>query len=83
MVLTTKCPNFGTCNKGGVRLTCKGMRWLGVCHDEVILGASDPPENPFPMNYSATLSIIFQTLLVSSLGWLLSVLEDEGDSDRH
>ena len=26
----------------GVRLTCNRMSWLGVCHYEVILGASDP-----------------------------------------
>ena len=28
--------------KRGVRLTCNGMSWLGVCHDKVILGTSDP-----------------------------------------
>ena len=67
----------------GVRLSCNGMHCSGVCHDEVILGASDPPESPLPMNYSATLSPILQTLLVSGLGWPLSLMEDEGDSDRH
>ena len=41
------------------------------------------PESPLPMNYSATLSPIVQTLLVSGLGWLLSLIEDEGDSDQH
>ena len=29
----------------GVRLTCNGMIWLGVCHDKAILGASDPLES--------------------------------------
>ena len=67
----------------GVRLSCNGMHWLGVCHDEAILGASDPPESPLPVNYSATLSLILQTLLMSGLGWVLSLMEDEGDSDRH
>ena len=42
----------------GVRLSCNGMRWSGVCHDEAILSASDPLETPLPMNYSATLSLI-------------------------
>ena len=41
------------------------------------------PGKPFPVNYSATLSLILQTLLMSSPGWLLSVMEDEGDSNRH
>ena len=67
----------------GVRLTCNGMSWLGVCHDEVILGASDPLESLFPMNYSATLYLFFQTLLVSGLGWPLSFREDEEDSNWH
>ena len=66
----------------GVRLTCNGMSWLGVCSDEVILSASDPPESLSPMNYSATLNLFLQTLLMSGLGWLLSLREDEGDSDR-
>ena len=64
----------------GVRLTCNRMSWSGVCHDEVILGASDPPESLPPLNYSATLNLFLQTLLMSSLGWLLSLREDEGDS---
>ena len=67
----------------GVRLSCNRMCWSGVCHDEAILGASDPPTSPLPMNYSATLSPLLQTLLVSGLGWLLSLMEDEGDSDWH
>ena len=68
--------------QGGVRLTCNGMSWLGVCRDEAILGASDPLESLFPMNYSATLYLFLQTLLVSGPGWLLSFGEDEGDSDQ-
>ena len=64
--------------QGGVRLTCNGMSWSGVCHDEVILGASDPPESLSPMNYSATLYLFLQTLLMSCPGWLLSLREDEG-----
>ena len=79
MVSTTKCPYFGACNKGG---KTDMMRWSGVCHDKAILGASDPQKNPFLMNYSATLSLIIQTLLVSGPGWPLSVMEDEGDSDQ-
>ena len=67
----------------GVRLTCNGMSWSGVCHDEVILGASDPPESLSPVNYSVTLYLFLQTLLVSGPGWPLSLREDEGDSDRH
>ena len=67
----------------GVRLTCNRMSWLGVCHDEAILSASDPPESLSPMNYSATLNLFLQTLLVSGPGWTLSLREDEGDSDRH
>ena len=67
----------------GVRLTCNGISWSGVCHDEVNLGASDPPESLSPVNYSATLNLFLQTLLVSGLGWPLSLREDEGDSDWH
>ena len=67
----------------GVRLSCSGMHWLGVCHNEAILGASDPPGTPLPMNYSATLSPILLALLVSGPGWMLSLMEDEGDSDQH
>ena len=67
----------------GVRLTCNRMSWLGVCRDEVILGASDPLESLSPMNYSATLNLFLQTLLMSGPGWTLSLREDEGDSDRH
>ena len=66
-----------------VRLSCNGMRWSGVCHDEAILSASDPPESPLPVNYRATLSSILQTLLMSGSGWPLSLREDEGDSDWH
>ena len=67
----------------GVRLTCNGMSWSGVCCDEANLGASDPPESLSPVNYSATLNLFLQTLLVSNLGWPLSLREDEGDSNRH
>ena len=56
---------------------------MGVCRDEAILGASDPPENLSPVNYSAMLYLFLQTLLVSSPGWPFSLREDEGDSDRH
>ena len=31
-----------------VRLTYNRMRWSGVCHDEVILSASDPRKALFP-----------------------------------
>ena len=31
----------------GVRLTGIRMHWLGVCHDEAILGASDPQKTLF------------------------------------
>ena len=41
------------------------------------------PESPSPMNYSTTLSLFLQTLLVSSLGQPLPLMEDEGDSDQH
>ena len=75
-------PTLGHATRG-VRLSCNGMCWSGLCHNEVILGASDPPETPLPMNYSATLSPILQALLMSSLGWLLSLMEDEGHSDWH
>ena len=75
-------PTLGHATRG-IRLSCNGMRWPGVCHNEASLGASDPPESPLPMNYSATLSPIFQTLLVSSPGQLLSLMEDEGNSDQH
>ena len=67
----------------GVRLSCNGMHWLAVCHNEVTRGASDPPETPLPMNYSATLSPILQTLLMSGSGWPLPLMENEGDSDQH
>ena len=40
-------PTLGHATKG-VRLTCNGMHWLGVCHDEVILGASDPRKALYP-----------------------------------
>ena len=59
------------------------MSWSGVCHDEAILGASDTPESLSPVNYSATLNLFLQTLLVSGPGWPLSLREDEGDSDQH
>ena len=75
-------PTLGHATRG-VRLTCNGMRWSGVCHDEVILSASDPRKSPLPMNYSATRSLILQTLLMSGPGWLLSLMEDEGDFDWH
>ena len=75
-------PTWGHATRG-VRLTFNGMCWSGVCRDEVILSTSDPRKSPLPMNYSATLSTILQTLLVSSLGWMLSLMEDEGDSDWH
>ena len=68
-------PTLGHATRG-VRLSCNGMHWLGVCHNEAILDASDPPETPLPMNYSATLSPILQALLMSSLGWPLSLMED-------
>ena len=53
------------------------MSWSGVCHDEAILGASDPLESLSPVNYSATLNLFLQTLLMSGLGWPLSLREDE------
>ena len=59
------------------------MSWLGVCCDEANLGASDPLESLSPMNYSATLNLFLQTLLVSSPGWLFSLREDKGDFDWH
>ena len=59
------------------------MSWSMVCRDEAILGASDPPESLSPVNYSATLYLFLQTLLMSGPGQLLSLREDEGDSDRH
>ena len=71
-------PTLGHATRG-VRLSCNGMCWLGVCRNEVILGA---PETPLPVNYSATLSPILQALLVSGPGWPLSLMEDEGNSDR-
>ena len=39
-----------------------------------------PPESLSPMNYSATFNLFLQTLLMSGLGWPLSLREDEGDS---
>ena len=75
-------PTLGHATRG-VRLSCNGMRWSGVCHNEAILSASDSPETPLTMNYSATLSPILQALLVSSPGWLLSLMEDEGYSEWH
>ena len=82
MVLITKCPYFGTQNEG-VRLTCNGMSWLGVGRDEVILVASNPQKAFSPVNYSATLKLFLQTLLMCGLGWPLSLREDEGDSNQH
>ena len=32
----------------GVRLTCNGMSWSGVCHDEAILRTSDPQKAFLP-----------------------------------
>ena len=66
----------------GVRLSCNGMHWSRVCRNEVTLSASDPPETPLLVNYSAILSPILQALLMSHPGWLLSLMEDEGDSDQ-
>ena len=40
-------PTLGHATRG-VRLTCNRMRWSGVCHDKVILGASDPRKALFP-----------------------------------
>ena len=40
-------PTLGHATKG-VRLSCNRMRWLGVCHDEAILCASDPQKALFP-----------------------------------
>ena len=40
-------PTLGHATRG-VRLTCNGMRWSGVCRDEAILGASDPRKALFP-----------------------------------
>ena len=44
-------------------------------------------QNPWkafsPMNYSATLKLFLQTLLVCGSGWPLSLREDEEDSDWH
>ena len=75
-------PTLGHATRG-VRLSYNGMHWLGVYHNEAILSASDPPETPLPVNYSATLSPILQALLVSGPGQLLSLMEDEGDSNWH
>ena len=50
----------------GVRLIHNGMSWSGVCHDEARKEASvlqNPREAFSPVNYSATLQTIFQTLL--------------------
>ena len=66
----------------GVRLTCNGMSWWGVCHHKAILSASDPPESLSSVNYSATLYLFLQTLLMSGPGWPLSLREDERDFDR-
>ena len=44
----------------GVSLLQNGMNWSGVCHDEVILGTSDPPESLSPVNYSATLELFLK-----------------------
>ena len=66
----------------GVRPSCNRVHWSGVCHNEAILSASDPPETPLPMNYSATLSPILQALLMSGPGQPLSLMEDEGDSNQ-
>ena len=41
------------------------------------------PGKPFTHDYSATLSPILQTFLVSSPEQPLSLMEDEGDSNRH
>ena len=67
----------------GVRLTCNGVSWLGIGRDEVILIASNPWKAFSPVNYSATLKLFLQTLLVRGPGWLLSLREDDGDSDWH
>ena len=40
-----------------------------------------PPESLSPMNYSATLYLFLQTLLVCGPGWPLSFRENEGDSN--
>ena len=44
-------------------------------------------QNPWkvfsPVNYSATLKLFLQTLLMRGPGWLLSLREDEGDSNQH
>ena len=40
-------PTLGHATRGA-RLTCNRMRWSGVCHDEAILGASDPQKALFP-----------------------------------
>ena len=40
-------PTLGHVTRG-VRLTCNGMHWSGVCRDEVILGASDPQKALLP-----------------------------------
>ena len=66
----------------GVRLTCNGMSWSGVGRDEAILVASNPRKAFSPVNYSATLKLLLQTLLMHGPGWLLSLREDEGDSDQ-
>ena len=65
--------------RGGVRLICNRMSWSGVGHDEVILVASNPWKAFSPVNYSATLKLFLQTLLVHGLGQPLSLREDEGD----
>ena len=67
----------------GVRLTCNGMSWSGVCRDEVNLGASDPPEGLSPMNYSATPNLLLQNPSHEQSGMDAFLEEDEGDSDRH
>ena len=37
-----------------------------------------PLESLSPVNYSATLNLFLQTLLMSGLGWTLSLMEEEG-----
>ena len=40
-------PTLGHATRG-VRLTCNGMHWSRVCHDEAILSASDPQKAFLP-----------------------------------
>ena len=82
-VSLTICLYLGTCNIGGKPVT-KRDELVGVRSTKERLEASDP-QNPPPVNYSATSTktFYFLTLLVSGPGRPLSLKGDEGESDRH